>query len=325
MIDRLEKITKSNDLITASYSLTMREQRLLLAAISLCNPTRAIPEKITITADYYNSVFNSKNPYRDMKLAAQSLYERSVLVQNKDEEGEMRWLAEKWQSKAEDKGGGYVRLVFTQSLKKYLSELSGYFTSYEIRMVSKFTSAYAFRIFEMLIMFRRTGWMRIGVDDLRQRLDLPDSYSSVTNIRKKILDVALAEINQSSGLTVEYEVSYKGRRAVAFTFFFHGKGVGEGDEAVSEPKAKAVEVPEADRSKEDAQISEGESRAENDSQDMTDLPGADLDRQMVSEPAKEIATDDQGEMTSGEKASPEVYGENITTIRANLKMKPPRK
>jgi len=291
MEERIEKVTKSNELITASYSLSTREQRLLLAAISLCNPLEEIPSEIKITADYYSSIFQTKNPYRDMRLAAKNLFERSVVVTNEHEDGEMRWLAEKWKSRREDEGGGYVRLVFTESLKKYLSELSGYFSSYEVRRVGKFKSAYTFRIFEMLMMYKRNGWLAVGVDTLRARLDLPDSYASVTNMRKHVLDVAIAEINGSSGLRAEYEVIYEARRAVAFRFRFSGDGVGKKKKTASKDSDPAGVAVEAQSNAEDQPKRGG----------VRDAPA-------VSSYSKESYT----------KASPVVYEANIDVIRSSL-------
>jgi len=211
-------VSKSNDLISASYSLTVREQRLILAALSTIDPREKMPEQIVITADYYKAVFGSSNPYRDMQIAAEALYDRSVRLQTESEKGDVRWLAEKWTSHTDGKSGGHVRLVFTRAISVYLSELRKRFTTYAIHRIAKLETVYAFRIFEMLVRFSDTGWHRVSIPDLAKMLELPKSYQRASNLKARVLEVAKREINESSGMKIEYEIIYKKGKATHVDF-----------------------------------------------------------------------------------------------------------
>jgi plasmid replication initiation protein len=253
MTDKKIIVSKANDLIAASYTLTVREQRLLLAAISLIFPKGEMPKEIIVTADYYNSIFNVTNPYRDMTDAAKRLFERFLVFENDLEHGRVHWLSEIGSAK----NHGHVRVVFTEGMLPYLSLLTKRFSSYDIRRIAKLSSVYAIRIFEMLIQFRTTGIFNIGLEALKSRLDLPPSYNRLNNFRAKVLDSAIADINEHTGLRVVYEIIYEGRVATAVTFRFSDSwitypaltdGKGKGADA---PKSNAGTGPGKDTSQND--------------------------------------------------------------------------
>src|SRR3546814_6950888 len=74
------RVTKSNTLITASYRLTLNEQRLILAAISKLDPRRPMPKKVSVSAVDYSDIYGVqlRHAYEQMKVAADELYERDI-------------------------------------------------------------------------------------------------------------------------------------------------------------------------------------------------------------------------------------------------------
>lgn len=224
MNDKKVIVSKANDLIAASYSLTFREQRLLLAAISLVYPKEEMPKEIVVSAEYYNSIFQVANPYRDMKEAAERLFERFLIFENNIETGKVHWVSEI----AAAKNKGHVRVVFSDAMMPYLSLLSQRFSTYDLRRIAKLSSGHAIRIFEMLNQFKSTGMLVIKIDELRSRLQLPASYDRLSNLKGKVIDVALSEINGSAGFNVVYETVYEGRTATTLIFRFTDTWVAEG-------------------------------------------------------------------------------------------------
>lgn len=67
-------VTKANDLISASYRLTLQEQRLLLAAIAQVDPRKPMPSKITVTAASFSEIYGIpiRFAYTNLKEAADS-------------------------------------------------------------------------------------------------------------------------------------------------------------------------------------------------------------------------------------------------------------
>ncbi len=246
MTDKRILVSKANELIAASYSLSVREQRLLLAAISLIYPKVEMPKEIIVTAEYYNSIFNVVNPWRDMNEGAKKLFDRFVIFENDLEHGKLHWLSEIGSAKQQ----GHVRIVFTDGMLPYLSLLSTRFSSYDLRRIAKLSSIYAIRIFEMLIQFQSTGFLSIGIDALKTRLNLSPGYDRIDNLRSKLLAPSLEDINEHTGLNVVYEILYQGRKATTVVFKFS-------DSWVTYPASKKNEKVVSNQSKQKGGGKEG--------------------------------------------------------------------
>ena len=89
-------------------------------------------------------------------------------------------------------------------------------------------SIYAIRIMELVKSFRQHSKCRdsrqfsllISVEDLKKYLGIPDTstYKQITNLRNKVLNHSILEINQNGFLHVSYDVIKDGRRVTAFRF-----------------------------------------------------------------------------------------------------------
>ena len=92
----LVKITKSNHLIEASYSLTLQEQRLILSCLAKVDSRNEAPKEITLSAQEYADTMrlDTKNAYRELKKAANKLYSRNIVLKNEEKtenEGDKIW------------------------------------------------------------------------------------------------------------------------------------------------------------------------------------------------------------------------------------------
>ena len=79
-------VVKSNELITASYAMTVNEQRLLLACISQIDSRKKLEGDavFTLTVEQARDLFytrgDQRNAYRDLRVAAERLFERKVRI-----------------------------------------------------------------------------------------------------------------------------------------------------------------------------------------------------------------------------------------------------
>lgn len=200
-------VTKSNDLISASYDLSVREQRLLLAAISTIYPKGVMPEEIIVTAEFYSSIYGVDNPWRDMSVAVEGIFNRHFEFSNDREFGKHHWV----KTIAYANNHGYVRIVFHEALIPHLSQLSKRFSSFDLTRIAKLSSTYSIRLFEMLVQWRVAGQWNVSLADLRERLRVPKSYEVWGRFQERVLAPAIREINEHSGLRVEYTPRYLGR------------------------------------------------------------------------------------------------------------------
>lgn len=239
---KAELVVKSNRLIDASYRLGMNEQRIILYAICRCREEQKglFPDlPVTITAEAFAKQFPSvdkSNVYGQLKEAMNSLYNRSVTIHDIDPATkkarvrETRWISEK----AYIDGAGHVQIVFTPEVIKYITRLETEFTSYQLEKVGNMTSAYAVRIYELLAQHREIGHRTFNMAWLRETLHIaPDEYKLTTNFVRKVIEVAVDQINKHSDLTVSYKPVKTGRAITDFAFKIKDK----------ERKAKMASAP----------------------------------------------------------------------------------
>lgn len=224
-------IVKSNAVITASYHLTANEQRLILSAIS------QIPKGVMVRDDEVYTVeigdfielgVHPKTAYREMREAAERLYERSVVLKSGGDVIKTRWVQDMGVGTGEGlinlaKSFGiqptkipsnqhFVVLRFSKSILPYLSNLSANFTQYLKEDIAGLGSSYSIRFYELIMQFKDTGFRRILIEDLRELLDLGDKYPATKDLKVRVIETAVNEINEKTKLNVEYKLIKTGKK-----------------------------------------------------------------------------------------------------------------
>lgn len=184
---------------------------------------------LEIHASSYINTFNVEKhtAYTVLRDASKSLFDRYVTYHDinpktgKDRSFHCRWV---------DKIGyepqsGIVFLRFTQDIVPLITRLEENFTKYELEQVSRLTSSYAIRLYELLIQWRSTG--KTPIFDLalfRQQLGVEvHQYKTMSNFKTYVLDFALNQINSFTDITAKYEQHKKGRSISGFSFTFKQK------------------------------------------------------------------------------------------------------
>lgn len=216
-------VVKSNALIQSSYKLSLNEQRLILLAVaglhskrSGVHPTFNQVEGICITAAEFGEAWGlgPKDAYNALKDATNELFERTIYEIKDKHHKKMRWVS----AVQYHDGEGWASLSFTPHVTPHLTSLSGKFTEYRLGQVSNLRSIYAVRLFEWCIQFIDTGWMQITLDDLVHRLGV--AYSRYTDIRRKVIEPGIAELQTKSNLEVTWTPIKTGRSVTAIRFNF---------------------------------------------------------------------------------------------------------
>lgn len=227
-----ELVVKDNALIQASYTLDLAEQRLiLLAIIEARNSGQGITHDslLRIHASNYAKQFgvNDKTAYTVVKDASKGLFDRYVTYHDKNSKnGKDRSFHCRWVDKiGVEPDSGIVYMRFTSDVVPLITRLESHFTSYEIAEVANLTSIYAIRLYELIIQWRDNGvTQRYKINDLRQKLGVePEQYKTMSNLKAKVLDRAIKQINQHTDITVKYEQHKTGRTITAMSFTFKVK------------------------------------------------------------------------------------------------------
>lgn len=207
-------VTQDNVLITASYTMTLDEMRLLKASISKLDPTSkawlAGRAEVEITAGEWVILYGADpaNSYRQLNEASKRLYERSVRVYGDSKKGkDIRWLS----AREYDSGAGRVVLTFSGPILYYLTGMVDEFTKYDLLGVCGLKSTHSVRLYELAGQFRGTGWRHIELDDLREMFCLGNAYQDWRDLKKRVVDRACKEVTEKSDLDVSYEIVKRGR------------------------------------------------------------------------------------------------------------------
>ena len=225
-------VVKSNPLVTASYRMTLNEQRLVLLGVSMLDSRRPgirpgfnQYEGIKITAQDFADAFHIQinDAYKELREATLQLFERSLVqVEGK------KTIKDRWVSRvAYHDGEGWAELSFSHHLLPHLTSLGRDFTKYRLGQVANLRSTYAVRLFEWCVRFREQGWMVVTIDDIRKRLGV--SHSLYSDMRRKVIEPAVSELKAKSNLEIDWEPVKKGRAVVAVRFVFKEQEQGKLD------------------------------------------------------------------------------------------------
>lgn len=224
-------VVKDNALINASYSLDLVEQRLILLAIVEARRTGKginANDALSVHAASYMQNFNvERQPaYISLKKACDDLFLRQFSYQTVNENGNVQNHRARWVSEIiYIENEATVKLIFSPAVVPLVTELEKHFTSYELEQVSGLSSAYAVRLYEILIAWRSTGKVPlIKLEEFRNRLGLGvDEYKAMCDLKKRVLDLAINQINEHTDITASYEQHKRGRVIIGFSFQFKQK------------------------------------------------------------------------------------------------------
>ena len=249
-------VVKDNALIEASHKLSEVEQRLILLAIlkarEVGDKVEELKDKELVihARDYMNAFGVDRDAgYKSLKKAVMGLYQAEWGYHYINSKGNVVVRYERFtQSAVYIENEATVKFMFANAIIPMLVELERNFTSYEITQVAHLQSRYAMRLFECLIRFKASKTLTITLDELRFRFGLLDTeYKVMSDFKKRVLDMAVKDINENTDITVKYDQHKQGRTITGFTFKFKQKAkTAKLDKAERDPNTLDLFVPMTD-------------------------------------------------------------------------------
>ena len=223
-------VVKSNKLVQALQTLTLSETRLLQLAIVDARETGqglSAEEPLELNASRYATAFNVSPDaaYLALVEAEDSLFKRQFTITNEDGTlTKSRWI----QDANYRKGEGRILVTLTRVVIEHVTKIDGfeqYFTSYHLKKTSDFKSVYAVRLYELLMQWKSVGKTPIyELNKFRSQLGIGvNEYDRMEAFKRRVLDIAIKQINEFSDITVKYEQHKKGRAISGFSFTFKQK------------------------------------------------------------------------------------------------------
>lgn len=223
-------VVKSNKLVQALQTLTLSETRLLQLAIVDARETGqglSTDEPLELNALRYAKAFNvsSDAAYLALTEAEDSLFKRQFTITNEDGTlTKSRWI----QDANYRKGEGRILVTLTRVVIEHVTKIDGfeqYFTSYHLKKTSDFKSVYAVRLYELLMQWKSVGKTPMyELNKFRSQIGIGvNEYARMEAFKRRVLDIAIDQINEFSDITVKYEQHKKGRSISGFSFAFKQK------------------------------------------------------------------------------------------------------
>jgi plasmid replication initiation protein len=122
------------------------------------------------------------------------------------------------------KGEGIIEFDLTKYVLPYLFQLKNNFTSYELAAALRLTSKYAKRIYQICSQWKDLGeTKKYDLQDFKKMLGLLDEKGNekmerISQLREKVLDVAVKQINEHTELNVGYKMEKRGKTFKNITF-----------------------------------------------------------------------------------------------------------
>ena len=214
------KVVKSNDLIQkARFQLSLQEQKVILYLISKIQPNdNELKEHEFFITEFCNicgiDKDNGKN-YKNVKNTIKTLADKSAWIkQENDSETLFRWI----NTATIKKKSGVISIKLHEKLRPYLLQLKERFTQYELLYTLAMRSQYSVRMYEILRSYEYQRYKKFEIEDLKHIL-AAENYGRYPDFKRKVLDIAIREINDLSDLTVTYKIIKEGRRYAKIEFY----------------------------------------------------------------------------------------------------------
>jgi plasmid replication initiation protein len=218
-------VVKSNKLIEASYRLTLQEQRLILACIGQIDSRNDLTkqDEFKVSAKDFSAFSNTplKNAYRDLKEAAENLFERRLTFHSPSSD---KTLVARWVSSIEyNEGEGCIELCFAQRILPLISQIKGHFTKYKLEHVSNLSSVHAIRIYEMCLQYLKIGERSFEINEIKKTLGLDGQYPEFKDFNKRVLRPSVEQINKYTDIKIRLNPVRKNRKIVSLEFEIESK------------------------------------------------------------------------------------------------------
>ncbi|HQM99331.1 MAG TPA: replication initiation protein, partial [Bacteroidales bacterium] len=181
-------IYKSNSLMSSIYDLSLQEQRIILVLISLINPREDQDFRLyKMPVEMFKQVvgLEGQGYYDKMEAVILKLMKRAFKIDDPDG----GWLILNWLSSCEyKKGEGAIELEISAKLKPYLLDLKSHYTAYRLKNILPLRSGYSIRLYELLKQYETIGERYLGVDEMRQMMEIKKTeYKNYNDFKKKVI------------------------------------------------------------------------------------------------------------------------------------------
>ena len=210
-------VRKSNLFIQrARYSLSAQQFDIINFIISKVKPTDSVSELYTFTITEMCNVIgiNPRQRYAEIKKDLDEIDKMRLWVPMGEKEVRIQWFHKLRMYE----GSGTIEASFNEDLKPFLFNITKGYTQYPASRSYNLRSKYAKYLYDYLKSIAYKEQQTISLEYFNKYL-CPNEYEAFKNIKQRILDAAIGEINEKTDLIVNYQPIKQNSRKTTHIFF----------------------------------------------------------------------------------------------------------
>ena len=219
------KVVKANELIQRSrYNLSTQEQKIILYLITKIRPDDSAlmlyEFKVKEFCEICGIDQKSGKNYHSLKATIKRLADKSLwtTIDEKGTETLIRWIERPYVNA----NSGTIKIKLDELMRPYLLQLKERFTQYCLYYTLAMRSQYSVRLYEILKSYENIGGWTFEVDDLKRKL-FAETYDRYPDFKRKVIDIAIREINDFGDIFVTYTVKKQGKKVSHLVFAINPK------------------------------------------------------------------------------------------------------
>lgn len=235
-LDSRNYVCQANSLVGGRQALKLNSAKLIRAAIMqiVRDDEELKPYIITIAelAELLN--VPKSNIYRDIDDITEDILNNPVYVREETYNSgskKVKWIKMPWVTRCEYNSDIGVALRLNDELKPLLLNLQDHYTQYTLGEILVMKSVYAIRLYELLqsrIMSKvlpKSGTdIELSIETIRECCGCESkSYNTFANLRNRVIDVGVKEINEKTLYALSYDYIKKGKTVVGLVFHINMK------------------------------------------------------------------------------------------------------
>jgi plasmid replication initiation protein len=213
-------VWQHNSLAEARYSLTAREQKVLLYVVAMIEPEDDELKLYKIRVEDFARLLSlgKDDLYEELRDVVSKLKAKPLVIRNHFETGDKKPknLLTSWFQDVvtEADGSGYIGVSISARLKPYLLQVKREFFRYQLGYAIELHSAYSLRLYQWAKRWQFTGKRLITIEELRTIIGA-EELDEKGRVKKRILPQygefhkwalrpAVKEINEMTDLRLSY-------------------------------------------------------------------------------------------------------------------------
>lgn len=215
-LSRKELVFKSNELVQeAKFDLTTNEQKLILWAASKIRKEDTEFEEYNLSVAEFCEIMGIEKCSKNTKNIEDCLNRLALkffwMTRADGARTRIQWFIT---NVIKD---SCIHVRFHPDLRPYLLNLTEKFTAFELGTIVQMHSKYSIRIYELMKCKLWVGQYKVSVDEMKDWLQCAE-YADYNNFKRRVLDVAVSEINAVSDLIIDFQPVRTGRKITDLVF-----------------------------------------------------------------------------------------------------------